>query len=84
MGVCGARCLDRTPAESLEDVVVNLLAVDDAENPDLGPRDLVYHPVISDAQLPIPFQGLFQRRPMLLGGFDQAGLNCAGDSTVDV
>lgn len=62
----------------------NLLPVNNPKNTNLGSHDLVCHPVVPDPEFPIPLQGPFQRRPILLGSLDQAGSNCSGDSTVDI
>lgn len=67
-----------------QDILVDLFSMEDPENPDLGPRDLIHHAVVPNPKLPIPLQGTFERRPILLGGSCEAGCNRTGDALPNV
>jgi len=58
--------------------------MEDPEDPDLGPHDLVHHPIVPDAELPISLQGPLQGLPIPLRGRAEAGFDGAGHSTLDV
>ena len=63
-----ARALAGTPINASADVFVDLLAVENPEDPDFGRHDLEYHAVVADTELPVPFQGSLEGFPMLLRG----------------
>ncbi len=51
-----------TPEDASEDILVDLLSVEDSEDPDLGPRDPVHDAVFPDPKLPVSLQAPLQGR----------------------
>lgn len=72
------------PFGSSTNNLVNVLAVENPQDPDLGPHNLVQHAIVPDTEFPIPLQGPPEGRPKLLGSLDEADLNRMCDSMLDI
>jgi hypothetical protein len=68
----------------LKDLVVNLPAVENPEDPDFGPYDLVHSAIVPHAELPVSLQSPLQRLSVLLRSQPEANFQRASDPALEV
>lgn len=76
--------LSRTPPKPTQHIRVNPPPVKHAEDPDLGPYNLIHHPIIPDAELPIALQSTPQWFSIPLGGRTEAGFYGPGNTALEI